>query len=45
MSNDISTIYTKDIAIRPYDYGDYILQNRKIGKKMKIKFYNIERKD
>lgn len=33
MSNDISTMYTKDIAIRPCDYGDYILQNRKIGKK------------
>lgn len=51
MSNDISTMYTKDqnqkagrkgyagwqvekeIAISPAAYGDYILQNRKRGKK------------
>ena len=51
MSNDISTMYTKDrnmkagrngwfhiknekeTAIRPSDYGDYILQRRKRGKK------------
>lgn len=51
MSNDISTMYTKDrnkkcgrrgyagwqsvkdTSIRPCDYGDYILQNRKRGKK------------
>ena len=51
MSNDISTMYTKDrnkkagrngwtgckaekeTAIRPADYGDYILQHRKRGKK------------
>ena len=25
----------KDTAIRPCDYGDYILQNRKRGKKKK----------
>ena len=51
MSNDISTMYTKDrnmkagrkgyfcwgnekeTAIRPSDYGDYILQRRKRGKR------------
>lgn len=51
MSNDISSMYTKDknkktgrrgygmwkrekeTAIRPCDYGDYILQNKKRGKR------------
>ena len=51
MSNDISTMYTKDQnmksgrkgyymwknekedSIRPSDYGDYILQRRKRGKR------------
>ena len=51
MSNDISTMYTKDknnkagrrgyvgwksekeTFIRPLDYGDYILQRKKRGKK------------
>ena len=51
MSNNISTMYTKDqnqkagrkgyymwkrekeMSIRPSDYGDYILQHRKRGKR------------